>query len=185
MDRGGGVAPLRIGWFLGVVGRERAVAANYFLKFEPQIKGESMQDVYKDQIEILSFSWGVTQAGGYSYGSGGTSAKANLHDFSVSFRMSPASPKLMQFSASGKHLDSAVFTALEASETPQKYLEITLTDVVISSYQTGGSGDDKPIESMTLNFAQVKQEYFKQDDSGVVTSAATGSWNQQKGGKSD
>ena len=72
-----------------------------------------------------------------------------------------------------------MLTCLEASETPQKYLEITLTDVVISSYQTGGSGDDKPIESMTLNFAQIKKEYFKQDDKGVVTSAGTGSWNQQ------
>lgn len=156
------------------------MAANIFLKFEPDIKGESMQTGYTGQIEILSYSWGVSQAGGYSYGSGGTSAKANLQDLSVSFRMCPASPKLMQYCASGKHLDSATLTCLEASETPQKYQEIVLTDVVISSYQTGGSGDDKPIESMTLNFAQVKQEYFKQDDKGVVTSAATGSWNQQK-----
>ena len=155
------------------------MAANYFLKFDPDIKGESMQTGYEGQIEILSYSWGVTQAGGYSYGSGGTSAKANLQDLSVTFRMCPASPKLMQYSATGKHLTSAVLTALQASETPQKYLEITLTDVVISSYQTGGSGDDKPIESMTLNFAKIKKEYFKQDDKGAVTSAATGQWNQQ------
>ena len=155
------------------------MAANYFLKFTPEIKGESKQKSYEDQIEILSFSWGVSQAGGYSYGSGGTSAKANLQDLSVSFRMNPSSPKIMQYCATGKHLDSAVLTCLEASETPQKYLEITLTDVVISSYQTGGSGDDKPIESMTLNFAQVKKEYFKQDDNGAVTSAGTGQFNQQ------
>jgi type VI secretion system secreted protein Hcp len=159
--------------------REGIVAANYFLKFDPEIQGESMQDDHTGEIEILSFSWGVTQSGGYSYGSGGTSAKANVQDLSVSFRMCPASPKLMQYCATGKHLDSALLTCLEASETPQKYLEITLTDVVVSSYQTGGSGDDKPIESMTLNFAKVDQEYFKQDDKGVVTSAAKGSWNQQ------
>lgn len=156
------------------------MAANYFLKFDPEIKGESQQTGYEGQIEILSFSWGVTQAGGFSYGSGGTSAKANLQDLALSFRMSPASPKLMQYCASGKHLTTAVLTCLEASgDTAEKYLEITLTDVVISSYQTGGSGDDKPIDSMTLNFAQVKKEYFKQGDDGVVTSAATGQWNQQ------
>jgi type VI secretion system secreted protein Hcp len=160
--------------------REANVAANYFLKFTPEIQGESLQDGHEGEIEILSFSWGVTQAGGYSYGQGGTSAKANLQDLSVSFRMCPASPKLMQNCASGKHLDSALLTCLEASgESAEKYLEITLTDVVISSYQTGGSGDDKPIESMTLNFAQIKKEYFKQDDKGVLTSAATGQWNQQ------
>jgi len=155
------------------------MAANYFLKFTPEIKGESQQEGNKDEIEILSFSWGVSQAGGYSFGSGGTSAKANLQDLSVSFRMNPASPKLMQYCASGKHLDSALLTCFEAGETPQKYLEVTMTDVIISSYQTGGSGDDKPIDSMSLNFAQIKKEYFKQDDKGAVTSAATGQWNQQ------
>jgi type VI secretion system secreted protein Hcp len=156
------------------------VAANYFLKFTPDIAGESLQTGHEGQIEILSYSWGLTQAGGYFYGQGGTSSKANLHDLSVSFRMCPASPKLMQYGASGKHLDTALLTCLEASETPQKYLEVTLTDVVISSYQTGGSGEDKPIDSMTLNFAKIKKEYFKQDDKGVVTSAATGTWDQQK-----
>jgi len=156
------------------------MAANYYLKFDPEIKGESPQSGFEGQIEILSYSWGVTQAGGYSYGTGGTSAKSNLHDLSVSFRMNPASPKLMQYCASGKHLDSAVLSCLEGSETQQKYLEVTLTDVVISSYQTGGSGDDKPIDSMSLNFAKIKKEYFKQDDKGVLTSAATGTWDQQK-----
>jgi len=51
--------------------------------------------------------------------------------------------------------------------------------VIISSYQPGGSGDEKPIDSMSLNFAQIKKEYFKQDDTGAVKSAATGQWNQQ------
>ena len=155
------------------------MAANYFLKFDPEIKGESQQTGYEGQVEILSYSWGLTQTGGFSYGTGGTSAKADLQDLSVTFRICPASPKFMQYCATGKHLASAVLTCLEASETPQKYLEITLTDVVISSFQTGGSGTDKPIESMSLNFAQVKKEYFRQDDAGMVTSAGTGSWNQQ------
>jgi type VI secretion system secreted protein Hcp len=154
--------------------------ANYFLKFTPEMKGESQQESYKDQIEILSFSWGVSNAGGYGFGSGGGVAKSNVQDVSVSFRQCPASPKLMEACASGKHFDDAVLTCLKAGgDKQEKYLEITLTDVVVSSYQTGGSGDDMPIESMSLNFAKVKQEYFKQDDKGVATSAGVGKWNQQ------
>jgi len=156
------------------------MAANFFLKFDPEIRGESQQTGHDGEIEILSYSWGVTQSGGYSYGSGGTAAKANVQDLSVSFRMCPASPKLMQNCDTGKHLDKATLACLEASESPEKYHEMVMTDVVISSYQTGGSGDDKPIESMTLNFAKIEQEYFKQDDKGVVTSAAKGTWDQQK-----
>lgn len=155
------------------------MASNYFLKFTPEIKGESQQKGFEGQIEILSFSWGVSQAGGFSYGTGGTSSQANLQDLSLSFRHGPASPKLMLNCATGKHLTSVVLTCLRASDKPEKYLEITLTDVVISSYQTGGSGDDMPIESMSLNFAEIKEEYFEQKDDGSVVSAGSGSYNQQ------
>ncbi|MCW5966170.1 MAG: type VI secretion system tube protein Hcp [Bryobacterales bacterium] len=158
--------------------------ANYFLKFTPEEKGESKQADYVGQIEILSYSWGVSQAAGYSYGEGGGVSKANVQDLSVSFRLCPASPKLMQSCALGKHYDDAKLTCLKAAgEGQEKYLEITLTDVIVSSYQTGGSGDDMPIESMSLNFAKVKEEYFKQDDKGVTTSAAVGSYNQSTGKK--
>lgn len=157
------------------------MAANYFLKFTPEVKGESKQDGYENQIEILSFSWGVSQAGGFSYGGGGGVAKANLQDLSVSYRQCAASVKIMQFCAGGKHLDSAMLTCLKASGDKQdKYMTYTLTDVVVSSYQSGGSGDDMPIESMSLNFAKIEFEFFVQDDKGVTTSAGVGKWDQQK-----
>lgn len=160
------------------------MAANYFLKLTPEEKGESKQADYVGQIEILSFSWGVSQAAGYSYGEGGGVSKANVQDLSVSFRQCAASPKLMQSCALGKHYDEALLSCLKASgEGQNKYLELLLTDVIVSSYQTGGSGDDMPIESMSLNFAKVKQEYFKQDDKGVTTSAGVGSYNQATGKK--
>jgi len=160
------------------------MAANVFLKFTPEEKGESKQAGYEGQIEILSFSWGVSQAAGFSYGEGGGVSKANVQDLSVSFRQNPSSPKLMQSCALGKHYDDALLTCLKAAgEGQEKYLEITLTDVIISSYQTGGSGDDIPIESLSLNFAKVKEEYFKQDDKGVTKSAAIGQYNQQTGKK--
>ncbi len=157
------------------------MAANYFLKFEPEIKGESKQDGYTGQIEVLSFSWGVSQAGGFAYGTGGTAAKSNLQDLSVSFRQCEASPKLMQKCASGEHIDKATLTCLKsAGDAAQKYLEIELEDVVISSYQTGGSGDEVPIESMSLNFAKITEKYHVQgDEKGTTKLAGTGVWDQR------
>jgi type VI secretion system secreted protein Hcp len=158
------------------------MAANYFLKFTPEVKGESLQDKFEGQIEILSFSWGVSQAGGFSYGAGGTAAKANVQDLSVSFRLCKASPKLMQYCASGKHLDSALLTCLKSTgdSGQETYQTIELTDVVISSYQTGGSGDDMPIESMSLNFAKVAQKFFSQDDKGNLVASGEGTYDQLK-----
>jgi len=156
------------------------MAANYFLKFTPDVPGESQQQGFEKQIEILSFSWGVSNAGGFSYAGGGGTAKANLQDLSVSYRQCSSSPLLMQYCASGKHLESARLTCLKAGEKQEKYLEITLTDVLISSYQTGGSGDEMPIESMSLNFAKVESAYFAQDKSGATKAGPKGSYDQQK-----
>jgi type VI secretion system secreted protein Hcp len=155
------------------------MAANYFMKFTPDVKGESKQKGVEDQIEILSFSWGVSQTGGYSYGGGGTAAKANIQDLSVSFRQCKASPVIMKHCAGGKHFDTVMLTCMKSEgQVQEKYLEIEMTDVVISSYQTGGSGDDMPIESMSLNFAKVTQKYYAQDDKGVLKLAESGTYDQ-------
>ncbi len=157
------------------------MAANYFVKLTPEIKAESSQEEFVGQLEVLSFSYGVSQSGGFSFGSGGGVAAANCQDLSVSFRQCAASPKLMEACASGKHFDDLKLTCLRAAgDKQEKYLEVTLTDVVVSSYQSGGSGDDMPIESASFNYVKIKMEYYKQDDKGIATSAATGQWDQAK-----
>jgi len=157
------------------------MASNQFIKFTPDIPGESKQQGFENQLEVLSHSWGVTQAGGFSYGEGGGVAKSNVHDLSISFRHCKASPKLMQYCASGKHLDKVELNCLKAGgDKAQKYQVVVLEDVVISSYQTGASGDEMPIESISLNAAKVEQEYFAQDDKGITKSAGKGIWDQRK-----
>jgi len=157
------------------------MAANYFLKFTPDIPGESQQDEFTGQLEVLSFSWGATQAGGFAYGEGGGVSKANMHDMSCSYRHCKASPKLMQYCASGKHLDTAELTCLKAAgDKAVPYQKITLDDVIVSSFQSGGSGDELPIESVSLCYAKVRMEYLEQDDKGISKTAGTGVWDQRK-----
>ncbi len=160
--------------------------ASHFLKFSPEIKGESSAKGYEGQIEVLNYAYGVTQPGGYSFAKGGTKVQANMEDLSITFRMNSASPQLMQYSASGKHLDNATLTSLKAAgDKPAKYLEIKLTDVVVSSYRSGASSsDDVPYDTITLNYAKIDKEYFATDNKGVSTSAGKGSWNQQTGSSS-
>ncbi|CAN5802874.1 type VI secretion system receptor/chaperone Hcp [soil metagenome] len=154
------------------------MAANFFLKIG-DISGEATQSGFDGQIEVLNYNWAVSQPGGFSYAGGGGVAQANIHDLTISFRMCSASPKFMEACASGKHFDDAVLTCLRAAgDQAEKYLEITLTDVMIASYQTGAGGDEFPVETIGLNFAQIKEEYFKQNDQGVAESAGSGQWNQ-------
>jgi type VI secretion system secreted protein Hcp len=159
------------------------MAANYFLNIdENKIAGQSRQVGHEEEIEVLSFSFGVSQQAGFAFASGGGSAKANFQDLSLSFRMCSASPRIMKACAGGEHFDMIKLSCLKAAgENQELYLEIEMEHCIVSSYQTGGSGDDMPIESMSINFEKVTQKYHQQNEQGIVELAGTGIYDQATG----
>src|SRR5262249_1831213 len=110
------------------------------------------------EIELLSFSWGVSNTGAHCAGGGGGAGKANFQDFSFVKRVDAATPKLMLTCATGEHIKSAVITVRKAGEKPVEFLKITLDDVLISSAQSGGAGAIEPQEQVSLNFAKFEVE---------------------------
>ena len=130
---------------------------DYFLKIEG-VAGESQDDAHKGDIDVLSFSWGVSNAGSMAVGSGGGEGKASFHDLSFTHKIDKASPVLMQSCASGVHLKEAVLIARRsASEGKgEEFLKITLSDVLISSYQVGAQDtvtNQPPIDVAAALFA--------------------------------
>ncbi len=80
-----------------------------------------------------------------------------------------ASPKLFLMCATGEHIKEAILTVRKSgTEAPVEYLKVKLTDVVVSSYQTGGSGGDVPMESFSLNFSKIEFEYKPQKPDGSL-----------------
>ena len=145
------------------------MASDYFLKIEG-IDGESTDDKHKNEIEILSYSWGETQAGTYGAGGGGGAGKVSMNDFSFTMLANKASPKLMLACATGDHIKSAKLTLRKAGGEQQEYMTITFTDLLVSSYQTGGGGGEIPAESISLNFGKVEFEYKPQKPDGTLDS---------------
>jgi len=154
------------------------MATDYFLKLEG-IKGESKDSKHKDEIDLMSFSWGATQSGTASFGGGGGAGKVQFQDFHFVMRMNKASPLLLQSVATGKHIKEASLVARKAGGTQQEYLKIKFTDVLISSYQSGGSqgGDDIPVEQVSLNFAKINVEYADQKEDGSLNPATVASYD--------
>lgn len=145
------------------------MASDYFLKIEG-IDGESTDDKHKGEIEVLSYSWGETQSGTYGAGGGGGAGKVNMNDFSFTMLANKASPKLMLACATGDHIKSAKLTLRKAGGEQQEYMTITFTDLLVSSYQTGGGGGEIPAESISLNFGKVEFEYKPQKPDGTLDS---------------
>src|SRR5687768_18000173 len=86
------------------------MAVDYFLKLDG-IKGESTADKHKDEIDIMSFSWGLTQAATAGFGGGAGAGKVQMQDFHFTSKVSRASPQLFLSCASGKHIPTATLTA--------------------------------------------------------------------------
>ena len=74
--------------------------------------------------------------------------------------------------ASGRHFPSAILTCRKAGGSSLEFLKIKLTDVLISSYQTGGhTSDDSPEDQFSLNFVKIDFLYTVQRTGEMVETA--------------
>lgn len=143
---------------------------DYFLEIDT-IPGESQDDKHGGEINCLSWSWGETQSGTAALGGGGGAGKVNMQDFNFVMSFNKASPKLMLACATGQHISHAILTCRKAGGEQQEYLKITFSDLLISSYQCGGSsGDVLPVDQCSFNYTKVEFEYCPQKSDGTLDS---------------
>lgn len=143
------------------------MASDIFAKIG-DIKGESLDATHKDEIEVLSFSWGVTNAGVISGGGGGGAGKATFQDLSIVHHIDKASPLLLKACATGTHIKDAIITHRKAGKGQQEYLIVKLNDVIITGVTHGGASGQPYSESVSLAFAKVDLEYKPQKPDGSL-----------------
>jgi type VI secretion system secreted protein Hcp len=153
------------------------MAVDMFLKLG-DIKGESVDSKHKDEIDVLAWSWGMTQSGNTHMGGGGGAGKVSVQDLSFTKYIDKSTPNLMQYCCNGKHFPEALLTVRKAGENPLEYLKIKLVDLIISSVSTGGSGgEDRLTENVTINFGKFHVDYTPQKKDGTGDPAVTVGWN--------
>lgn len=159
-------------------------AVDYFLKLDG-IDGESSDAKHKGEIDVLSWSWGATQSGTMAYGGGGGAGKVQMQDFHFVMNHSKASPKLMLACASGEHIKTATLTCRKAGKEQQEFLKIVFSDLLVSSFQTGGSNtsDIVPQDQVTLNFSKIEHEYKEQASDGTLKGPIKAGWNLKENRK--
>lgn len=142
---------------------------DYFLKIDG-VPGESGDAKHKDEIQLLSFSFGESQAGTMGFGGGGGAGKVQMQDFHFMMNVNKASPKLFLACANGEHIKNAILTGRKAGKDQQDYLKITFTDLLVSSFQTNGDAhaNSLPVDSISLNFAAIEVEYKEQNLDGTL-----------------
>ena len=154
-------------------------AVAYFLKIDG-IQGESKDAKHPGEIELESFSWGETEVVGAGGGGDGGAGKVQIEDLHVVMKESKASPQLFLACASGQHLKSAVLTGRRNGKAPVEFLQITLTDVVVTGYRTGGGTDAAPDDQVSLNFAKIQFAFTPQKPDGSPDVPVKAGWDVKR-----
>jgi type VI secretion system secreted protein Hcp len=160
-----------------------------FLKLDG-ITGESHDAFHKGEIDVLSFSWGASAS--TAIGSGQATGLGSRHSHSLSLNFTKisdsASPQLFDKWCGGNVIKEAVFTARHPSPqtitdttnaagiagSPEYFLKLTLTEVLVSSFMQGGHAqtDSSPMEQVSLNFAKIVIDAVAPDGNVVEASCS-------------
>lgn len=159
-------------------------AVDYFLKLDG-IDGETSQKGHEKEIELESWSFGETNGGTFAANSGGGAGKVSMQDFHFVMHVNKASPKLFEACATGKHIKTAKLTCRKAGETQQEFYKVNFTDLLVSSYQTGGSAGSSvvPTDQISLNFSKIEIEYAAQGADGKLTAPVKAGYDLKLGVK--
>lgn len=154
------------------------MAQDIFLKING-IDGESQDSSHKNEIEVLAWDWSIEQQSTMHAGSGGGAGKATVSDMSFEHFIDRASPNLMKYCLTGKHINEAVLIVRKAGGNPLEYLKLTMTDVIVTKVAPRGSVEDevRMREKVALSFSKVKQEYVVQNAQGGSGGAVTAGYD--------
>lgn len=152
------------------------MASDFHIKFDG-VDGEATHKDHKGEIEVLSWSWGVSQNSGSLSGGGSGKGKANPGDFSFTHIYDKASPVLAKQCVSGKHFKDAKLTARKAGEGQKDFLVITMKEVFISSVSPGGSQGGDLMEQVSCSYKDIEFAYKAQDDKGGLGGEVKFGWN--------
>jgi len=169
---------------MGLLKKEEKMAVDAFLKIDG-IKGESTDKKFKDQIEILSYSHGLSMptTGTASSVGGGTSGRCDHQNFSIVKELDLASPLLAQKCCEGLHIKEVVLTLCRAGGEKLPFMEYKMTNVIVAGVQPGGSsqGEGVPQEEVSFNYGKIEWTYTQQKRKGGGGGGNTqGSWNLEE-----
>ncbi len=154
------------------------MAVDFYLKLD-SIQGEAADANHKDEIQLLSFSWGGSQTTSVA-GTGGSGAgKVDLSELSIMKHMDKSSPALFKAIVSGTHIKTGVLSAVKAGAGGKPFLKISLGELFVTSLQNSASSE-VPTESVSFSYNTIKYEYSTQNEQGILTAVGAVSYDTKQ-----
>jgi type VI secretion system secreted protein Hcp len=151
------------------------MATDTHIKFDG-VEGEATHADHKGEIEVLSWSWDISNAGGIS-GGGSGKGKADPGDFYFNHLYDKASPNLAKKCAQGLHFKEVTVTSRKAGEGQKDFLKITMKEVFISSCSPAAASGGEIAEAVKMSYGSIDFAYKPQDETGKMGGEVKFGWN--------
>lgn len=159
------------------------MSENWYLEIDG-IDGESTNERHPKAIDVSAWSWGVEQAVRPGSGGGAAAGKPSFERLEVTTTITRASPRLVAACASGKHIARAALHGerpATVSGEPTAFLDITMTDVLISSVHHSVSDGSSPLETVSFSYAKIDWRYTTQTMTGSPGTPVEAGWDVTQG----
>ena len=152
------------------------MAVDMFLQVDG-VKGESADANHSGFIDIQSISWGASQAASIS-GGGAGAGKVSFSDLTITAAMDAATPTLLKFCASGKHISKIKVSICKAGGTQVEFSTVVLSDVLVTGTQfVGTSGGETMSVNYSFQAAKVEHHYWLQGKDGSKGAETQMGWD--------
>jgi type VI secretion system secreted protein Hcp len=145
------------------------------IKFDG-VDGEATHADHKGEIEVLSWSWGLSNASGIA-GGGSGKGKANPGEMHLTKLYDKASPVLAKKCAQGMHFPTVTLTARKAGEGQKDFFKVVMKEVFITSVQNAAGGDGGIMENVSMSYGEIEFAYKAQDAKGGMGGDVKFGWN--------
>lgn len=156
-----------------------------FLKVQGQkagnINGESEDSSHKDEIDVVSWSWGMVSP--MDLATGQATGKYSAQTLNVTKRVDKATTALMSALTGNETITKALLTVRKAGKKgmPIEYLKITLEQARLVSHKVHTSPSDPAalLEDLSLAFQKISIDYTPQGPDGQPRGGTSfvGNWN--------
>ncbi len=152
------------------------MAVDYFLKLSNDIQGESKDEKHKNEIQVLSWSWGANNISSVA-GTGGSGAgKVDMSDVSMMLNFDKSTPKIFKAICLGTHISTGELSAVKSGAGGKPYLKVNFKEIFVTGLQMSAAGE-VPGVSLSFTYDEIKMEYFMQDEKGIVGTAGLVTYN--------
>lgn len=150
-----------------------------------KIQGESNSTAHPNEIEIVSFSWGLSNTAVRSaQGDSTKGGKASVGEISLVKHTDKSSPGLFLAVTGCQTFPTATISLSKSTggKKPEDYFVIKLTNAYVSSLHfSSPSAEGLGTETLTLNFQKINMDYRQQNTMGILVSAASATYDLTQG----